>query len=129
VKARPEREHPRYAHEATVAFRVGKKTHSGRTRNVSRGGLCADVGDPIPVGTDLEIDLVLVFDDDAQSEPLRLVARVVWCTTVDDGHQIGLAFRPQPPDRAEFLAVFLRYLDDNQSEPLRDEATLDDRFR
>ncbi len=126
---RHEREHPRYAHEAAVRCHVRGKQLDGRTRNVSRGGVCADLTDPIAVGTDLHIDLVLVFDADTQSEPLRLPARVVWCTTVDDGYQIGLAFRPLNAEASEYLDLFLRYLDDSRDEPAPAGDSIDDRFR
>ncbi len=108
---------------------VAGKRIEGRTRNVSRGGLCADVADPIAVGADIHVDLVLVFDAEAQSEPLRLPARVVWCTTVDDGYQIGLSFRPLDAQANEYLTMFLRYLDDSRDEPTPAGDSVDDRFR
>ena len=113
---RPQREHKRYAHEVAVTFHVGATTTEGRTRNVSRGGLCANISDPIAMGTDIEIDIVLVFDDGMESEALRLPCRVAWCTTVDDAHQIGVSFRALDKKRAEYLSMFLRYLDDQRSE-------------
>jgi hypothetical protein len=112
-----------------VRCHFGGKQLAGRTRNVSRGGLCADLADPIALGTDLQVDLVLVFESDAQSEPLRLPARVVWCTTVDDGHQIGLAFRPLTAEALEHLTMFLRFLDDSRAEPAPAADSVDDRFR
>lgn len=126
-----DREHPRYAHEALITLRAGSTVHQGRTTNVSRGGLCADLDVVLPVGSDVELDLQLVFDDDVQSEPLRLPARVVWCTTLDDGHQLGFAFRPLPPERAQYLTMFVRYLDDRaRSAPTPPAAhSLDDLFR
>jgi len=124
-----QREHPRYAHEAAVTVRVGGKSFEGRTRNVSRGGLCADVGDALPVGSDVIVDLVLVFDDDAQSEALRVPARVAWCTPVDDAFQLGLSFKPLDAQLTQYLTLFLRYLDDAQTEKRPREIPLDDRFR
>jgi PilZ domain len=124
-----DREHPRYAHEAAVTFYVGAVTHEGRTQNVSRGGLCASLADPVPVGTDVDVSIVLVFDDDMQSEALRLPARVVWCTDVDEAHQVGIAFRPLDAQRAEYLAIFLRYLDDHRAETRPRDLSVDDRFR
>lgn len=101
----------------------------GRTRNVSRGGLCATLTAAIDAGTDLEVDIVLVFEDGVQSEALRLPGRVAWCTTVDDANQIGVSFRGLDKARAEYLGMFLRYLDDSHDEkPLR-EQSVDDRFR
>jgi hypothetical protein len=128
--SRDERQHPRYAHEAALAVRAGDKTLIGRTSNVSRGGLCADLAEALPTGTEVEVDLQLVFDETTQSEPLSVPARVAWCTDVDEGHQIGLSFKPLPAERAELLAMFLRYLD-HQSGPVktkRAEVPIDDRF-
>jgi hypothetical protein len=127
--SRPEREHHRYAHDVAVTFRVGKQAIEGRTRNVSRGGLCANLADAIAMGTDLDVEIVLVFDDGMQSEALRLPGRVAWCTTVDDAHQIGISFRALDKKRAEYLGMFLRYLDDQRHEPVSRELSLDDRFR
>lgn len=126
---RSEREHPRYAHDVAVTFRLGVKAIEGRTRNVSRGGLCANIADHIAMGTDIDVDIVLVFDDGMQSEALRLPARVAWCTTVDDAYQIGISFRALDKKRTEYLGMFLRYLDDQRSEKPSREMSLDDRFR
>jgi hypothetical protein len=124
-----EREHPRYAHEATVTLVLGGQQVTGRTNNVSRGGLCVTVGDALAVGTDLEIDLALVFDDDVKSESLRLPARVVWCTPVDDAYQLGLSFRPHDAERARYLTLFLGYIDDARDEPAAPTDNVDERFR
>ncbi|HEX4449568.1 MAG TPA: PilZ domain-containing protein [Kofleriaceae bacterium] len=125
----PERAHPRYAHEAAVTFFVGSAQQTGRTKNLSSGGLCADLPEPIAAGTDVEVSVALVFADDAQSEALRLPARVAWCTPLDEGHQVGLAFRPLSAELTQYLGVFLRYLDDRKTEKSQRAANLDDRFR
>lgn len=124
-----EREHRRYAHEAAITFCVGARVIAGRTQNVSRGGLCASLADPVPMGTELDVDMVLVFEDDAQSDALRLPARVIWCTAVDNAHQVGLVFRSLDAERAEYLRLFLRYLDDGaQREKTPRESEIDKRF-
>ena len=108
---------------------AGSRAVEGRTHNVSRGGLCANLADPIPVGADIEVDLILVFDDEAHSEPLRLPARVVWCTPVDDANQVGVVFRALDVERAEYLGLFLRYLDDgSRREKTPRESEIDKRF-
>ncbi|HUJ62213.1 MAG TPA: PilZ domain-containing protein [Kofleriaceae bacterium] len=127
--SRTEREHPRYAHEAAVKLILGKRTVEGRTRNVSRGGLCAELAEPLPVGSDLDVEMVLVFEDDVRSEALRLPGRVVWCTTVDDSNQVGIAFRPLDAQRLRFLTLFLSYLDDARLERRARNDNIDDRFR
>lgn len=111
-----------------VAFHVGARPLEGRTRNVSRGGLCATITDVLPAGTDLDVDIVLVFDDGMQSEALRLPGRVAWCTTVDDAHQVGISFRGLDKQRVEYLSMFLRYLDDAQSDAPTREPSVDERF-
>lgn len=123
------REHPRYAHEAAVTFHVGTRTVEGTTQNVSRGGLCATVMDPVAVGIDCDVSIVLVFDNDQQSEPLKVPARIVWVTDVDDGHQVGVMFRALTAQLTQYLAIFLKYLDGQKAEKRPKNIPLDDRFR
>jgi len=112
-----------------VTLRVAGKAYQGRTTNVSRGGLCADLADPVPVGVELELDMQLVFEDDSQSDALRLPARVAWCTSVDEAHQVGLAFKPLDADRAKLLTLFLQHLDTGAGAPATKRATsVDERF-
>ncbi len=108
---------------------VGTTSTMGRTSNVSRGGLCANVQDQIATGTDIVVDITLVFDDDMQSEALSLPARVAWCTTVDDEYQVGVSFKPLDADRAEYLQLFLKYLGEERApRARRSEKNIDDRF-
>lgn len=124
-----ERQHPRFAADVAIQFYVGGQVVSGRTRNVSRGGLCADLAEALPVGHDVELDLTLLFDDDSRSEPLRLPARIVWCTAFEDAYQVGVAFRPLDKERAEYLGLFLRYLAGEKPPKTPRAGTIDDRFR
>jgi hypothetical protein len=129
LKPVPERADPRYAHEAAVTFLVADQAFQGRTTNVSRGGLCAEFADPIAVGAEIEIEMRLVFDHESQSDPLHLPARVVWCTTVDEACQVGIAFRPLPPQLAQHLTKFLSYLETDAKAPRsKRESTVDKRF-
>ncbi|MEO8845033.1 MAG: PilZ domain-containing protein [Kofleriaceae bacterium] len=125
----PGREHPRYAHEAAVTFHAGAEEAEGRTQNVSRGGLCASVDEPLVLGTELDISIVLMFDDDVQSEPLRVPARVVWSTMVDDTHQVGIMFRALSAEQTQYLNIFLKYLDGHRAEQRPRDLSVDDRFR
>lgn len=124
-----ERQHTRFAHEVALTIHFGKSSTNGRTRNVSRGGLCANVADAIPNGADVELDIVLVFDDEMQSEALRLPARVAWCTTLDDGFQVGLSFKPMDAERATYLQLFLKYLGEERAQKSPRVDNVDDRFR
>lgn len=129
--AQTDREHPRYAHEASLHIRVGGQEFSGRTTNVSRGGLAADIGGEVKNGQECVVSMVLVFDEDTQSEPLEMEARIVWCTRVDEGWQVGLAFKPMPSEKVKYLTMFLRYLDDSgpRTKQPRVERSVDDQFR
>jgi Tfp pilus assembly protein PilZ len=127
--SRPEREYPRYAHEAAITLNAPGHAISGRTSNVSRGGLCATLSEQIAVGTEIEVDIQLVFEDDLQSEPLRVPARIVWCTSVDDGHQVGVGFLPLDAERSEYLTMFLRFLhDDGDPAGNKRALSVDERF-
>ena len=134
-----ERQHPRYAHDVAVKVHFTKRaangqlkqlTTEGRTNNVSRGGLAANISDDIPAGSDIEVDITLVFDDDMQSEALRLPARVAWCTSLDDAYQLGVSFKPLGAELAQYLQLFLKYLGEERAPRRRPtEKSIDDRFR
>lgn len=123
-----ERQHPRFAADVAVQFYVGRKAVAGHTRNVSRGGLCADTEEALSIGSDVELAITLLFADNSKSEPLRLPARVVWCTSFDDAFQVGVSFRPLDPQRAEYLRLFLKYLEDEKPARSVKPANIDDRF-
>lgn len=125
-----ERQHPRYAHEVAVKIQFSNRLTEGRTSNVSRGGLCANVADEIKAGTDIEVDIVLVFEDGVRSEALRLPARVAWCTTVDQEFQLGVSFKPLDAERTKYLQLFLTYLGDERApkQPRSSSLDVDKRF-
>jgi hypothetical protein len=127
---RPQRQYPRYAHDAAIRLLTPGQEISGRTCNVSRGGLCATLSEEIATGTEIQIDMQLVFEDEHRSEALRLPARIAWCTPIDDGHQIGAQFLPLNAETNEYLTMFLRYLDDEDTSKAKQVAvSVDDRFR
>ena len=115
--SRPQREFPRHALEAAVEIRPhgGGSSRRGRTANMSRGGLCATVDAAIAVGRTVDVEIALVFDEGGTSEPLALPARVVWCTDLGDGHQVGLSFHVLSAGQREYLELFMRFLDDGRA--------------
>jgi hypothetical protein len=106
------RQHPRYATEAAVQLHGPDTVATGRTDNVSRGGLCAIVDRPMPAGCLVQVNLSLVFDEETYSEPLSLPARVVWCTAMGDEHQLGTSFLGLNSVQQSYLEMFLRYLEE-----------------
>ena len=125
----PERQYPRFVHETTARFRIGKHVTIGRTQNLSRGGLCAHVTEPLAIGADVEVEIALVFQDRSQSEPLSVAARVVWCTALEGEFQVGVAFRPLDLQRANYLSLFLDYLSEGKPTKEPRAKTVDERFR
>ncbi len=104
------RVHERFAVEvdATVTCEAG--TFGALTRDVSRGGACFVVTTPMAVGSDFEIALSLVLSENTFSEALKLRGKVVWCTQIENGYQIGAAFSLADPDTKEYLQMFLKFL-------------------
>lgn len=120
----PERAFPRHAVDAAIVLiHGGQVIARGRTRNLSRGGLCAVVGAPVPRGAVVDVSISLVFSADGVSEPLTLPARVVWCTSFSDAEQIGLSFLPLDPTLASYLDMFIRFLvsHDEDAAPTSDD--------
>ena len=109
------REFPRFALEATVELTGSAGTATGRTGNVSRGGLAATVDSPLVSGEVVTVTMALVFDKDTFSEPLALPARVVWCTQLGEIYQLGTAFLSLNSDQRSYLEMFLRYLEEGSS--------------
>jgi c-di-GMP-binding flagellar brake protein YcgR len=124
----PQREHPRYAHEAAITFITPGQEVAGRTTNLSRGGLCATLSEQLATGAEIQIDIQLVFEDGRQSEALRVPARVVWCTGLDDGYQVGVQFLALDARITDDLTMFLRYLDDEGGDEQPAAVSLDERF-
>lgn len=84
---------------------------SGRSRNISRGGLCLEVGDAVAAGDLVDVRISLIFHDQHISEPLGLPARVVWCTPLGDVHQVGCKFAVLGHEETAYLDLFLSYID------------------
>jgi hypothetical protein len=120
-----EREFPRYATEAEVRLK-GSAEVVGTTRDLSMGGLCALAAGVLGVGEIVSVELTLIFEEDATSEPLTLQARVVWCTVVDEMSQIGLAFVGLKNDQKSYLEMFLRFLVDDEDEDEGDDEVVEE---
>lgn len=109
--SQPQRAFPRHAVDAEVVLRRGEAVLArGRTRNLSRGGLCAVVAGAVTRGAVVDVAISLVFSADGVSEPLSLPARVVWCTGFTDADQVGVSFLPLDATQSSYLDMFIRYL-------------------
>ena len=104
------RQYPRYAIEAAIEVTGGGSVVTGRSSNVSGGGVAAVVDGPLTAGENVQLKMSRVFGEDSFSEPLILPARVVWCTAMGDKHQLGTSFLALKPEQRTYLEMFLRYL-------------------
>ena len=109
------RAYPRYALEVDAEVKLSSRSIPVRTRDVSKGGMCVFMDEALPLGTELGLSLALVFDESTFSEPLKVRARVVWCTALGETrYQIGASFFGLTAEARSYLDVFLRYLQDGR---------------
>ena len=99
------------AAEVDVEVSSGDKSLPARTTDISAGGLCIEIPEALPFGSDVILTLSLVFDENTMSEPLKICARVVWCTQLDEKRfQLGTSFASITNQSRGYLNMFLRYL-------------------
>jgi hypothetical protein len=119
----PVRKYPRFAVAFAVELIVGHDRVVGQTHDVSRGGLCLQLGSPIDRGTECTLKLALVFTENSFSEQLTLQGTVVWCSTKRGQFQIGVKFNDMDGRTLGYLDTCLHYLEmgaleeDDSSEP------------
>ncbi len=99
---------------ATVT--TGTGSYRVRTRDISRGGVSFHAPVPLERGTAFTIELALVFEGRARSEPLALAGQVVWCTRRKDDYQVGAAFLSLDETTRKHLAMFLDFLAESRSQ-------------
>lgn len=75
--------------ELAATVRAGDRREVLTSRNVSESGILLRTGEPLPVGSRVEIDLPLPGD----SEPLRLAAEVVRHALPEQEHIEGMGLR------------------------------------
>jgi hypothetical protein len=112
--------------EAVVHAAAGRRI-SARTRDLSRSGICLITSSAIQGNESVVIELVLALAENTFSEPLRLDARVVWCTPIGPSFQVGAMFSELSDEHSEFLDMFLRYLDGSMTPRGQDPDDDDER--
>jgi hypothetical protein len=105
------RRHKRFAVDVEAVVHAVAGNFTARTRDLSRSGICLITSSALKGNEWVVIELVLAFGENTFSEPLRLDARVVWCTPIGPSFQVGAMFNTLPDENADFLDMFLRYLD------------------
>jgi hypothetical protein len=124
------RQHPRYSVEIEARVVADGAEFLARTRDLSRSGMCFVTKEFMSIGLPVVIEAALKFSANAVSEALPLNARVMWCTALHDGYQVGVAFGRLPAQTAEYLDLFLKYLkgeiDVATGQPVMDEEAPED---
>ncbi|HVT09569.1 MAG TPA: PilZ domain-containing protein [Polyangia bacterium] len=105
------RQHPRFHVDVQVAVSVANERFAARTRDVSRAGVCLVASEPIARETEVGLEMVLTFGEDGMSEPLKILGRVAWCTSLFGAYQIGVKFVKVDGERAKYLDMFVGFLD------------------
>lgn len=108
------RQNPRHAIDASIVVHSGSDQQLGRCLNLSSGGLCAALEEALGLGSIVDLAVTLVFDTERHSEPLALPARLVWCTALGEGFQVGFQFLTLNDEQHAFVAMFLRFLEEGR---------------
>jgi hypothetical protein len=104
------RQHERFAVEVDAEVSADSRTYDAKTRDLSRGGVCFVISEPLKVGSSFSCSLTLVLGENTFSEPLVLSGIVAWCTPTDEGYQIGAAFGTLDAEIRDYLMMFLNFL-------------------
>ena len=104
------RRHTRFACDLAADILVDGQKVEARGIDISRGGMCLSAQTQVPVKSEVEVEITLVFGSNTFSEPLRLPGRIVWCTQLPDEHQVGCMFNALSTEQAQYLDMFLRFL-------------------
>ncbi len=104
------RRHVRFAVDIEAKVLTALGAQRARTRDLSRGGLCFVLPIPLKIGMKFTIEMALVFAENTFSEPLNVSGKIIWCTPVDDGYQLGAAFVSLDDQTKQYLEMFLNFL-------------------
>jgi hypothetical protein len=105
------RQHPRFQVDIQVSVSLDSRSVSARTRDVSRSGICLVGTFELPREKEIAIELVLSFGGGGFSEPLHIMGKVVWCTSMFGHFQIGVMFVKVDEELARNLDMFIGFLD------------------
>lgn len=108
--ANSQRAHQRFSVQMEAKIFSDDRLHVALTRDLSRGGICFTLLEPLQVGSPFTVELALIFSENTFSEPLVLSGKVIWCTKVDQGYQIGAVFFTLDETAQDYLNMFLSFL-------------------
>lgn len=97
-----QRKFPRFQADQRLVIKMSGTTYHGRTRDISEGGVGATVAGDIPMGTFVELELMLPGSDDL----LRLHSEVRY----RQGFQYGFRFLHPSDKQVEIIRRAIRQL-------------------
>ncbi len=89
------RQYPRVEELVLISYETPKSAQvkTSSTRNISGGGLCFDVAEPLSRDDVLQLVMAKVVDDGARSTTIPIQARVIWVGELGKGkYRVGLRF-------------------------------------
>lgn len=121
-----QRQHLRFAIELDAIVETdGAPPLSGRTHDLSKGGLCMLAKATLPIGSACRVKIALVFSQNEFSEQLTLPATIVWCTKMQNAFQLGVKFAQLDPQARGYLDMFIKFLEGGADEGGDEEKTPD----
>ncbi len=117
TKDRPIDRAPRHPLRLAAELKHPAFNTSGMTRNLSTGGACVEVAQPIAEGTPLDV-VLFVVEDDIETEGgsrLALQATVQWMAESDRAYQVGLKWVSPSPAQIASLTRALSAIDPEQT--------------
>src|SRR5262245_5074090 len=88
---------PRLPVHLSVRYEDGAELAASFIRSLSRGGVFIRTSRPLPIGTDLVMEIHL------DAEPIRVRGRVVWGRLAGRDDGMGVAFQEELPERLKNL--------------------------
>ncbi len=116
-----QRQHPRYAIELDAEANFDGQRFTGRTHDISRGGICFQTPHAPAMGAKGTVKLALVFSENSFSEQLELPATIVWCTPMSGAFQVGFKFEELSPALNGYLTLFIQFLEGGDDDGDGDE--------
>ncbi len=97
---RESRSFPRLPVHLQVRYQSGAELAQSFIDSLSTGGVFIRTSQPLPIGTDLLMDIHI---EGADPEPIRVRGKVVWERLVGREDGMGVSFTEPPPDRLKKL--------------------------
>jgi methyl-accepting chemotaxis protein len=100
------RHHERTATAGPARLRAGDQSYEAKLLDLSTGGACAVVADPVPLRVGADVEAVL----DLAGTPLTLPARVVYREEDGAAQRLGLSFLSPDPHAVGLIQAYVRRL-------------------